>query len=835
MSAKVERNITDDAVRNLTEGPLSSYAWLHPEGDLFSTAPDDVKAKWHKMAQGMAALCREDYDELHQQLAHKVRDMGVAFRISGDQDERVWPLNPLPLIIGTEEWARIERGLVQRAELLEHIVADIYTEQSLVKGGDLPALAVSGSPQFIRKMIGTAPPRGKYLHFYAVDLARGPSGEWRVLDDRVRLPTGIGYALENRLALSRSTGPLLTSIHTRRLASFYTGLRQGIARDCDRTDPRIALLTPGRFNQSYPEQAHLARYLGFPLVEGRDLTVSDNKLFVRTIEGLKRIDAIWRWIDTQNIDPLAFDSRSHIGVPNIYEAWSNAGLVVANWPGSGVIESRAFSAFLPRLAKKILGEPLLLPNMATWWCGQIGEYATTVARIDELVISSAFGRPVPGLPDGHSRAGASLSEVEKQQLFDAMLLRPMDYTGQEIVRLSTTPSLVHAHFEPRPFTLRAFVARDEKGDWIVMPGGFARLSTDGNLRTSLMGDGDVSADVCIVDEMPMAQESQLGNLAAPAIRRTSGILPSQAADNLYWFSRYCERVEMTVRIIDTLLGSSLDVDGGGAQTSGTMRRLIDMLVTWGVIGKAEGLRPLLSIAHQALNDHEQRGSIVSLVNAVRALGQGLRDRMSLDFWRTANLQMPSGDLMSIEAMSHTAKQLIDRMNSLSGLAAENMGRNAGWQFFDLGRRVERAVNICRITRQLIAEEPSADDLGVLLDLCDSQISYRTRYLVGAMTAPVLDLIILDPQNPRALSFQIAQIERHLARLPTQRSDGLPEAPLRAAQSIRARVNELEPDDLNADQLRDIETRLLALSDLISQRYFLQYEKTDELAHKTLIG
>jgi uncharacterized circularly permuted ATP-grasp superfamily protein/uncharacterized alpha-E superfamily protein len=825
----------DRTVQNPAEGVLTAYGWQHPDGDLFSTAPDEVKAKWQKMADGMAALCRENYDELHQQLAHRVRDMGVAFRISGDNEERVWPLNPLPLIIGTEEWRGIERGLVQRAELLELIVADIYDNQALVKQGDLPALAVSGSPQFIRKMIGTAPPRGKHLHFYAVDLARGPNGEWRVLADRVRLPTGIGYALENRLALSRSTGTLLTSINTRRLASFYSGLRQGIARDCDRADPRIALLTPGRFNQSYPEQAHLARYLGFPLVEGRDLAVSENKLFVRTIEGLKRVDAIWRWIDTQNIDPLAFDSRSAIGVPNIFDAWSNAGLVVANWPGSGVVESRAFSAFLPRLARKLLGEPLLLPNMATWWCGQVGEYETTVARMDELVISSAFGQPVPGLPEGRSRAGASLSAAERETLLAAMALRPMDYTGQEVVRLSTTPSLVQAHFEPRPFTLRAFVARDGNGDWIVMPGGFARLSTEGSLRTSLMGDGDISADVCIVDETPMAQDSPLSNLTVPAIRRTSGILPSQAADNLYWFSRYCERAEMTVRIIDTLLGNSIDVDGGGARTSDTARRLIGMLINWGTISKADGRRRMLEIAHHALYDRAQTGSIAALANTIRTLGQGLRDRMSMDFWRTANLQMPHDGYGTVESMSQIAKQMIDRLSSLAGLAAENMGRNAGWQFFDLGRRVERAINVCRITRQLAAGDLSIDDLGVLLDLCDSQISYRTRYLIGPMAAPVLDLIMLDPQNPRALSFQLAQIERHLATLPSQRADGLPEAPLRAAQSILARVNELEPDDLSGDQLRDIETRLLALSDLISQRYFLQYEKAAEPTRKTLIG
>ena len=543
---------------------LTDYAVRHPGGDLYSDAPPDVAPKWQTVAHGLLKLAQGNQGTVQDQVAREIQELGLTFRLIGDEDERAWPLSPMPLLIGTQDWNHVACGLIQRAELLERILADIYGPQKLVSDGDLPAAIVSGSAKFVRKMVGVPPPRGHYLHVYAADLARGPNGEWRVLEDRTRLATGIGYALENRLALSRSTGSLLSRINTRRHAGFYGDLRRGIAADCQRDEPRIALLTAGLFNQSYPEQAHLARYLGLPLVEGRDLYVNDDRLFVRTIAGPKRIDALWRWINTNHIDPLAFDSRSHIGIPDLFQAWTHGGLTVANWPGAGVVEARAFSAFMPRLAKKLLGTPLALPNVATWWCGQEKEADVVRHRFDELVISSAFGGHVAGLPDGRTRAGAHFTPAEREQVLAAMAQRPIDYCGQEIVNLSTTPALIDDGFVARPFTLRAFVARDGDGNWQVMPGGFARLSSSGDLRTSLMGKGDLSADVCVVDDVPIQQENLLGMGIVPAVRRSGGILSSQAADNLFWFSRYGERAEMTVRIIRSLLGSPFDVDGGRA-------------------------------------------------------------------------------------------------------------------------------------------------------------------------------------------------------------------------------------------------------------------------------
>ncbi len=787
------------------------------------------------MANGLAALSEGGGAPIHEQLQRQIQDLGTTFRIAGDEDERSWPLTPMPLIIGAAEWQQIERGLVQRACLLERLAADIQGPQRLVAEGHLPAVVVAGSRYFARKMVGLQPPGNHFLHLYAADLARGPDGEWRIMADRLRLSTGIGYALENRLALARSTGALLTDMNTRRLAGFFSQLREGIARDCQRERPRIALLTPGRYNQSYPEQAHLARYLGFPLVEGRDLSVSDDRLYVRTIAGPKRIDAVWRWIDTDALDPLSFDSRSAIGVPDLYEAWARGGLEVANWPGVEVLESRAFAAFMPRLCKAVMGEAPILPNVATWWCGQPNEAADVRAHLDNLIIATAHGQPVEGLQGVGPVHGASLDATQRQALLAAMARRPMDYCGQEIVRLSTTPAMIGDDILPRPFTIRAFLARGADGEWTVMPGGFARLSSSGALTNSLMGEGDLSADVCIVDDAPEPHHrtTRLGD--APAIRRGRGILASQAADNLYWFGRYSERAEMTVRIVRSILGSAIDVDGASGHEPEVQRKLVNLLYLWGAISARTAELPLPTICMSALSETRLPGGIASLVRNAQSVGLALRDRLAQDFWRIASAPAPQIASARTGIILKATRELIDRFNALSGLVAEGMVRGASWRFLDMGRRIERALAICRITRQLTASADQSDALGALLDLCESQIIYRSRYLSVPVRSPVLDLVLLDPANPRSLIFQLLAIRDHIAALPTLNEDGLPERPLLSARALLAMLESLTADAVTHTLLQETETRLLALSDEISARFFLHYERAEPRSQGELLA
>lgn len=803
--------------------PLAHYAAPNPASDIYAGSPPPVRDAWRNFANGFSAQTNGDLALWQRYLDRHVEDLGLAFRIKGDDQERPWPLNPMPICIGADEWETVTAGLIQRADLLEQVIADLYGSQDLVRQGQIPAAVVSGSVNFARRMVGMKPGGGHFLNVYAVDLARGPTGEWRVLADRVRFPVGIGYAIENRQALARTTGGLLASIGVRPHGDFFDALRRGLAHKCDRPDPRIALLTPGRFNQSYAEQAHLARHLGFSLVEGRDLAVREGKLFARTIAGLKRIDALWRWISTRDLDPINFDNRSQIGVPNLVSAAEN-GLVVTNWPGSGVVESRAMPAFLPRLARSILGEPLALPNAATWWCGGANERNHVLTNLDDLVVSSAFHRPIVGLSDGRTRAGSSLSSAEREEITRGMALRPMDYTAQEIVSLSTTPVLSDGQFEARSFTLRAFLARDENGDWVALQGGFARVSEAGDLRTSLMGLGDISTDLCIVDPVRPTAPQAILKPKPFDIRRGQGLLPSQVADNLFWMGRYGERAHQTARIVRTLI-DEVAMMGQRPVAATTINRLVELLSRLNAIPKSNGKEPLLRMASLALGDSAQSGSVRNLIAREEQIALLLRDRLSRDAWRTVTRPMPSFTDNDAETMSTACDRVIERHATTVGMLSDGMSRSPAWRFWDMGMRLERASIILQTAQVMIPGSASADDLSALLDLVDGQSQYRSRYMSMPYIARVYDMLLLDPAQPRGLAYQVARLDKHLAEMPPLADDGMPEAPIRAIRQIKAEIERLEASAIGALTIEKLLERLAKLNNAISARFFLQSGKS----------
>ncbi|MFS0737681.1 circularly permuted type 2 ATP-grasp protein [Sphingomonas sp. 1P06PA] len=812
------------------EGWLASYLTRAGTGDVLQGDLRRGARWWRTLFDGIAEITNGHLGRLQDRIGRQVSEIGTAFRLPGESEERRWPVSGVPLLIGEDEWAGIEAGICQRAELLERLVADLYGPQTLVSRGLIPGSLVTGSPHFWRRMVGVAPPGGRWLHIYAADIARGPDGDWRVLADHVRSPTGAGYALENRLAATRVMGTLQTRLNVQRLAGFFQAFREGLAASCRRSDPRIGLLTPGRYNQSYAEQAHLARYLGLLLVEGADLAVRDGQLYVRTIEGLKRIDALWRRMDARFLDPLAFDNRSAIGVPGLMDAMDNGVAVIANAPGVGIVESAAFSAFLPMLARRLLGEPLSLPNIATWWAGQPRERGHVEQELDRLLIGPAFGAAVAGLDGIEPVLGAGLAGAGRARLKEAMALRPQDYVGQEVVRLSTMPSAVDGTLVPRPFSLRVFAARDANGHWTVMPGGFARLSDAADVRAAVMGDGAFSADVCIVGGEP----SEAITLMSPhvAIRRNPGTLPSRAADNLYWLGRYLERGEGTLRLIRAALGGSIDVDGGAALSALTLDRLAGLLVSSGAAklddedDEEEGgsIHDVPELAHAAY-DGAGAASVRSLLTSVRTIGEGIRERLSADVWRLLDQPLPPLAGLDPATILGRATDLQERFSALAGLASENMARNAGWRFHDIGRRIERAVLMCRLMRHFARDDASADDLTALLDLADSQISYRARYVAGIALVPVRDLVALDPSNPRSLAYQIERIGLHLAALPSLRQDGMAEDQHRRAQELAAVLMTAEAPSLGPDAVLSIENRLLGLSEAIGRRFFLQSGET----------
>ena len=807
----------DDWTRNYTPLPGIPDEFVDSEGR--------SRVHWRRTLAAFAAF---DGNEMQQRFAaadRRIRNRGLSYRVAGEKDERVWPIGRMPLLITEAEWRQIADGVSQRAELLERVLADVYGAGGLIASGALPAAAVTGSVDYVPSMRGVTPPGGRGLRLYAVDIGRGPDGAWWVLGDRTQAPSGCGYALENRLVVSQAFSDLYSHLNVQRLAPFFRSLGAGLKSAGQRAEPRIAILSPGPLSQTYSEQAYLARYLGFLLVEGDDLVMREGRVFVRTIAGLKRCDVLWRHIDADWCDPLELNAASRIGVPGMLEAIRHDGVAVENMPGTGFIESRAMLAFLPALARTLLGQKLLLPNTATWWCGQTKERERVLDEFDSISIAPAFGNALPGMKGRSSVIGEELSAGEKARLRDAIAARGMDYVGQEVVRLSTTPRWVENGLEPRPFVLRVYCAATPKG-WRVMPGGFCRISDRLDARAVSMGDGVESADVWVLAEKPVEASSLLPSPESVRITRLLGNLPSRAADNLFWFGRYLERTEATLRVVRCLAARSVDPDAPMRVGRQSLDRLMGVLAGWGAVDAATLKEGAAAASAQGLRDSGHYGSALSLARSARTAASVIRERLTYKTWeligRLENAVDPAPDRrLSAGDVVDLTEEGLTVIAALSGLFDENFNRGAGWVFYVMGRCVERGANTCRLLRQFAGSDATEHTLGVMLDLIDSQITYSSRYLVGVALAPVRDMALLDPFNPRSVVFQVNRIDEGIATLPVLRRDGILEEPYRLTTALGADLSTERAELLDDSKILAIEQRLLALGNAIAARYFLQ--------------
>lgn len=818
-----ERPIVPDQSSQPIAAWLADYRPPPGARDELLGADGLLNPDWRRFLEALVALGEESLEHRFAAAGRRIEDMGISYRVQGETKERSWPLGRLPLLIAENEWRDIAAGVAQRAELLDAILHDVYGDARLVAEGALPAAAITGSPDFIRPMCGVVPPGGRWLRFYAADIGRGPDGKWWVLGDRAQAPSGAGYALENRLVLSLAFPGLYRDMNVERLAPFFRAFRASISRAAQRVDPRICLLTPGPWSETYSEQVHLARYLGLTLVEGEDLVMRDGKLHVRTIAGLKRADVIWRRVDADWCDPLEQNASSRIGVAGMFEAIRQGAVVVANMPGAGLIESRALMSFIPALSRRVLGEPLKLSNIATWWCGQENERAQVVDALSERAISGAFSDKLPGFDDRRAALGPELDGEDRARLIEAMSRRGVDYVGQEIVKLSTTPAWHNGRLAPRPFALRVYAAATPDG-WTVMPGGFCRVSTRLDMRAVSMDAGAQSSDVWVLTSRPIEWSTLLPSNNDPPIVRVLGNLPSRAADNLFWMGRYLERAEATLRIVRSLgarLGETQNIDPQGRQS---IERLAQLLIAWGAAPEDPPLRSPALVAWEAAAGADNYGSALSVVRYAKRAASIVRERLSRDVWQLlgrieARLARAGAHAFTEPEALEVVERSLHTLAALSGLIDENFNRVAGWSFLDLGRRVERAICTCRFARQLAGDDATVETLDAALDLLDSQISYRSRYIAGAALAPVRDMTMLDPYNPRSVAFQVMRIDEHLAALPSLRDDGVMEPPRRLSVKLRADLVSEDARCLAVSTILSIEQRLMALADRIAERYF----------------
>ena len=810
----------DDASSRI-DGWTGGYAPRPGLADELVGADGHLRGAWPRFLERLARLEEREIAARFLAAERHIRDAGISYRVYGDQREHPWPLGSLPLVIDAADWAELSAGIVQRAGLMERVVADIYGPGRLVADGLLPAGVVAGSPEYLRPVHGITPPGGRWLPVYAADVGRGPDGRWRVLADRTQAPSGLGYALENRMVLARAFPDLFADLHVERLPGFFQAFRAGLAAACERSDPRICLLTSGPYSSTYVEQAALARYLGFLLVEGDDLVVRDGLLHVRTVAGLKRADALWRRIDADYLDPLELRSDSRLGVPGLLEVLRRGGLVTGNMPGSGVVESAALSPYLPGIARALLGEDLRLEGPRTWWCGDPRGLAHALDHLDALTLRPA-ATAVRG-PERDAILAPHAFGAARERALAALHERAFDWVAQEPAPLSTMPAWQDGRLVARPFVMRVFAAATPEG-WRVLPSAFCRVAEREDADPSEMHAGIRSADVWILSDTPV-DAPLLVHTSPPRIRRVAGHLPARAADNLFWLGRYLERAEAVVRLVRAHLGGfgeAITADPCADEDAPTAQRIRALLKEWHCIEAAD--LPTAALAQEALGGHAATGSALSHVLEARRVAASLRERLPAEAWRSlADLR---DTLVFSEVFTPTEAQLRGRaeralghLSALTGLTHENMSHGAGWRFADMGRRLERAINTCGFAASFCAEDATADDLGVMLGLVDSQIAYGARYLAGVSRDAVCDMGVLDPYNPRSAAFQVEAVVAHLDALPALAADGLPEPHRRHALTLATTFRTAEAGAIDGPALEGLATELERLADAVAGRYF----------------
>ncbi len=770
--------------------------------DESATAPGVYRPHWDAYMTSLSGLGSEELARRWRTARQRIRENGVSYNVYGDPlgMDRPWNLDAIPILIPPNEWRELEAGLIQRARLLNWILADLYGPQKLLRGGHIPPAIVLANPGFWRPCCNLPVPDDTHLHLLAVDLARSASGQWWVLSDRVQAPSGAGYALENRIVLAETFPDLFREFQVHRLASFFRTFRNNLLHLSPSmgNNPRVVLLTPGPFNETYFEHSYLARYLGFTLAQGGDLTVRDSRVFLKTLEGLKQVDVILRRVDGGYCDPIELRSESYLGIAGLVEVVRAGNVVVANGLGSGVIETPALMPFLPGLSSRFLGEKLKLPSVATWWCGQPEAMNYVRDHLNELVIKPSF--PLRGMEPVF---GGKLGAEERERLLEKMAARPYDYTGQELLHLSTAPVWADNALTPRRVVLRVFLAAT-RDSWVVMPGGLARVSPSLDSPVVSMQRGGGSKDTWVISDGPVEHLTLQRPRDQPvALKRgATSDLPSRAADNLFWLGRYSERCEHLARVLRCIL-IRLTSESGATETAewNSLIKLHACLDTensrMDEDDRQGHLNPASDFEQEILSlifEEERDDSLYWNLGRVSRATASVRDRLSSDLLRVvsqlgsvARTPMPPnqaepgpdssqavddeddndawGYVSAADALS-VLNRCIAALSSLRGMELENITHGPGWRFLSVGRRIERSLQIISLFRATIVPL-SAETwpmLEMLLDVSDSSMTYRSRYFNVLQAAPVLDLLMDDVANPRSLAFQLEDLSDHCKAL-----------------------------------------------------------------------
>lgn len=740
-----------------------------------------VAPHWQPVLAGLESLSHAQRIERVNRINARVRETGIAHDLFADPSRNLqpWRLDLMPLVFPPSVWSGIETAVIQRAKLLEAMLADIYGAQETLKQGLIPPELIFSDPAYLRACQNISPPSGR-IQFFATDLARSPDGTWRVVDTHVETPAGIGYALANRTVLSHVSGDIFAASKAVRLAPFFQQMQDALAQRIGRPDPTIALLTPGPHHSDFFSHAYLARYLGFLLVEGADLRAENGRVFLKTLDGLHPIDLIVRCVAGASADALELDPSGFLGPVGLVQAVRQKPDLVVNALGTAIAENRGLGSYLPQLCKQLLGEDLAIWDVTKWWLGDAAVRQTVLQDLDRYFIRRAFeatDRPGRAAP---ARDPAKLAPAERAALMAEIELNGAALVAEEKTSLGTAPSYGARGLEAKPFAVRIFAAA-VPGGFAVMPGGLA-MTVDPGMSMALTAPDGASRDVWVLSEAAQPVFKSLWRPTAEAgqIQRSPRELPSRAADNLFWLGRYTEHADWTFRALRTCL-SRIEEDSGPRQNLQLARAVLSGLLERDgappvpvPVGLDEP-RVIAHLAHSLMTAPDRVHGLPQTLGHVHRIASVTRDRLSLEAWRTLNAFYVGRGWQSGTEPASIGEQLdlidagLGAIAAFNGLTHENMTRNFGWSFLDMGRRMTRALNLSHLLLSAFGQERNGEDgagsLLFALELADSFITYRSRYRLNPMLAPVLDLLILDENNPRSLGFQLRALAAHIDALP----------------------------------------------------------------------
>ncbi len=817
-----------ESLRGLSSSPASAY-------DELVTGQKSIRYHW----QGILSVIRSLPNGLGERVESARRQLaesGATVNLLDDRGAARWTFDPLPLVIAPDEWSRLEAGLIQRARLLDGVLADIYGPQTLLKQQLLPPMLVHANRHFQRpaRVTDGAAPR-RYLGNYAVDLVRLGNGRWHVLADHTELPAGVGYALEMRRVLARSLPEAFRSIPVRHLRPFVDRWQESLRSMAPPAvaHPNMAVLTPGSLSATYFEHVYLSRVLGVPLVEGGDMVARDGQVSIKTLAGLRPVHVLLRRLDSSFADPLEMRADSALGVTGLVEATRSGKISLANALGSGVVETPALMPFLERLSERLLGEKLELPSLDVWWLGEPAALSFALANLDLMIVRPCLGQ------DREPIIVGMLETAERKALVERIRANPGQFVAQYPMTPSLTPKWDGKSLVPSAVVLRVFVVADHD-TYHVLPGGIARepdgdtaLRSLGRLHGTLKDVWVLAEDAADVQLPPTRRFHQL------SVERGSADLQSRVADNLFWLGRYIERLDNDARLLRTT-AARVAQGAVGPRDAVELRMLGRLLDQANLMDHSSALAPPESALFQqglATVAADDRG-LATVLDGIQRLTATMRDRFSIDMTTAAGPEMIEVRKRLLAARGNldpllaALDEIVRFVATLSGLAQENMTRGTGWRFLDLGRRIERALHVLTGALGPFTLSPIDWDaaMRLALELCDSTITYRTRYLGQLQPAPVLDLVILDDANPRGLVFQLRTIKGHLDYLARASGVRVIAPPESLEVDLEAVVRQFGGDEqawrhegLALAMLRDVasdtEQQLDKLSEAITRAYF----------------